>query len=137
MEQIGDFGLSQIFSPTEKIHVPCGTMNYMSIANNSFFQFLGPELISNQGYTTKTDMWSIGVITYILYVFFSSSSRNMLCGYPPFPSDNDSLLFRMSMRGEFTFHSPAWDDISKDAKDFISALLEVDPDHRATAKQVF
>ena len=68
MEQIGDFGLSQIVSPTEKIHVPCGTMNYMSIANNSFFQFLGPELISNQGYTTKTDMWSIGVILYLMYM---------------------------------------------------------------------
>ena len=104
----------------------CGTPGY-----------LAPEILRGLAYGTAVDMWSIGVITYILYAFFPSSSRSRLCGYSPFPSDNDSLLFHMSMRGEYTFHSPAWDNISKDAKDFISALLVVDPDHRATAKQVF
>lgn len=135
--KIADFGFAR-----EVFLVFCERMK-QSRANNQLTTscgtpgYLAPEILRGLAYGTAVDMWSIGVITYILYAFFPFSSKSRLCGYSPFPSDNDSLLFRMSMRGEFTFHSPAWDNISKDAKDFISALLVVDPDHRATAKQVF
>lgn len=62
------------------------------------------------------DMWSIGVITYIL-----------LCGYPPFYGDSDQQIFESVRVGRFDFPSPDWDDISSDAKDFIKALLKKNP----------
>lgn len=58
-----------------------------------------------------------------------------LCGYPPFSSDNDVLMYRQILRGQFDFPSPEWDHVSEDAKDFIRHLLVVDPEKRYTAKQ--
>lgn len=58
-----------------------------------------------------------------------------MCGYPPFSSDNDVVMYRQILRGKFDFPSPEWDHVSQDAKDFISKLLIVDPEKRYTAKQ--
>ena len=55
--KIGDFGLSKIVFPDEKLDYPCGTLNYIA-----------PEVITRQGYTTKADMWSLGIIFYLLYI---------------------------------------------------------------------
>ena len=74
------------------------------------------------------------MITYILYEIGPILSR--LCGYPPFSSDNDVIMYRQILRGKFDFPSPEWDHVSQDAKDFISKLLIVDPEKRYTAKQV-
>ena len=90
--KIGDFGLSQIVSPTEKIHVPCGTMNYMS-----------PELISNQGYTTKTDMWSIGVILYLI-----------LRGQLPIKGKNKDEVITNTIKHEIDFECNAIRSKSKE-----------------------
>lgn len=71
------------------------------------------------------DVWSIGVIAYIL-----------LCGYPPFYDEdgNDDNLFAQIMKGEYEFDSPYWDNISEPAKDFISHLICVDSSKRYTCK---
>jgi serine/threonine protein kinase len=74
-------------------------------------------------YDKECDLWSIGVVTYVL-----------LCGYPPFYGDTDAEIFASVKRGEFDFPSPDWDDISTQAKHFIRACLKVDASKRPTAR---
>ena len=59
-------------------------------------------------------MWSIGVVLYI-----------MLCGFPPFYSENTIALFRQIRRGDYSFPSPYWDNISDYAKDLVRRMLVV------------
>ena len=110
--KIIDFGLSK-HGPAdgdEHMHTRVGTPYYIA-----------PEVLKRD-YTLKCDVWSVGVIAYIL-----------LCGYPPFFGDNDKEIFRRVSRGSFTFPSPEWDHISKGAKAFVSRLLALDPAQRPTA----
>lgn len=76
-----------------------------------------------KGYGREVDMWSIGVIVYIL-----------LCGFPPFYAENDALLFQQIKSGKFEYLQPYWDPVSDLAKDFVSKLLVVDPKRRMTAE---
>lgn len=77
-------------------------------------------------YGKAVDVWSIGVIAYIL-----------LCGYPPFYDEdgNDDNLFAQIMKGEYEFDSPYWDNISEPAKDFIAHLICVNTNRRYSCKQ--
>lgn len=77
--------------------------------------YVAPEVLRRE-YTNSCDIWSIGVITYIL-----------LCGYPPFYGDSDTQIFESVRVGKFDFPSPEWDDISESAKDFVIELLKKDP----------
>ena len=83
--------------------------------------YVAPEVLRRE-YTKSCDIWSIGVITYIL-----------LCGYPPFYGDSDTQIFESVKIGRFDFPSPEWDDISQSAKDFVIALLKKNPKDRPTA----
>jgi calcium-dependent protein kinase len=85
--------------------------------------YVAPEVLSRE-YTKSCDIWSIGVITYIL-----------LCGYPPFYGDTDNQIFDQVRTARFDFPSPDWDGISDSAKDFICSLLRRDPTKRLTAAQ--
>jgi len=85
--------------------------------------YVAPEVL-RQEYTEACDVWSIGVITYIL-----------LCGYPPFYGDNDVEIFNSVRTGQFDFPSPEWDEISNSAKQFVTLLLQVDPEKRPAAFQ--
>ena len=85
--------------------------------------YVAPEVL-NREYTKSCDIWSIGVITYIL-----------LCGYPPFYGDTDNQIFDSVRTGRFDFPSPDWDGISDNAKDFICALLRRDPSKRLSASK--
>lgn len=80
--------------------------------------YVAPEVLKRE-YTNSCDIWSIGVITYIL-----------LCGYPPFYGDSDTQIFESVRVGKFDFPSPEWDDISDDAKEFVIELLMKDPRKR-------
>lgn len=71
------------------------------------------------------DLWSIGVITYIL-----------LCGYPPFYGGNDVEILASVKTAKYDFPSPEWDTVSKEAKAFVRAHLMVDPSKRPTAAEV-
>ncbi|KAK0399437.1 hypothetical protein QR680_003048 [Steinernema hermaphroditum] len=109
---LSDFGLSK----TEESGVmatACGTPGYVA-----------PEVLQQRPYGKAVDVWSIGVIAYIL-----------LCGYPPFYDDNDANLFAQIIRGEYEFDSPYWDDISDSAKDFISHLMCCDPEMRYSCRK--
>lgn len=75
-------------------------------------------------YDQKCDIWSIGIISYIL-----------LCGYPPFYADNNPELFRLIKEGKFDFYAEDWKDISDDAKDLIKRLLKQNPEDRMTAEE--
>lgn len=113
--KIADFGLSKIISEDRMLETACGTPIYVA-----------PEVLSGEAYDKEVDMWSIGVITYIL-----------LCGFPPFFDDGTNMaeLFDQIMQGEYDYPEEYWDDISDEAKDLIDNLLLVDPEERFTAEQ--
>lgn len=91
----------------------CGTPGYVA-----------PEVLAQKPYGKAVDVWSIGVISYIL-----------LCGYPPFYDENDANLFAQILKGDYEFDSPYWDEISDSAKDFIQHLMCVDVEKRYTCRQ--
>ena len=78
-----------------------------------------------KGYNQQCDVWSMGVIVYIL-----------LCGFPPFYADNDAQLFEKIKRGQYEFLKPYWDPISDAAKAFVRRMLVVDPTKRATCEEL-
>ena len=100
-------------SPTEVLTTMAGSFGYAA-----------PEVMLKQGHGKAVDMWSLGVITYTL-----------LCGYSPFRSENLADLVEECRSGRIIFHERYWKDVSKDAKDFILALLQSDPHKRATSGQ--
>eukprot|EP00592_Proboscia_alata_P016144 CAMPEP_0194398810 /NCGR_PEP_ID=MMETSP0174-20130528/126315_1 /TAXON_ID=216777 /ORGANISM="Proboscia alata, Strain PI-D3" /LENGTH=459 /DNA_ID=CAMNT_0039195157 /DNA_START=151 /DNA_END=1530 /DNA_ORIENTATION=+ len=85
--------------------------------------YVAPEVLKRE-YTKSCDIWSIGVITYIL-----------LCGYPPFYGDSDTQIFDSVCSGSFDFPDSDWDGISNSAKDFIREMLKMDSSKRFTANQ--
>jgi len=111
--KLADFGLSKIMSQKVMMQTACGTPGYVA-----------PEVLQAKGYDKEVDLWSIGVITYIL-----------LCGFPPFYNEKLQELFEQIIRADFDFPEDYWSDISENAKDFISKLLVVDPKKRMTAKE--
>ena len=88
------------------------------------FGYAAPEIMQRQGHGKPVDMWSMGVITYTL-----------LCGYSPFRSENMTDLIQECSTGRIVFHERYWRDVSKDAKEFIKALLQPDPRKRLTSQQ--
>jgi len=110
--RITDFGLSKIYEKGMK--TACGTPSYVA-----------PEILAGEPYGCEVDMWSCGVILYVL-----------LCGFPPFYSEQDGQLYELIKSGSYSFPSPYWDDISENAKDLIRNLLVVDPSKRFTPKQI-
>ena len=83
---------------------------------------MAPEILEGVPYDTQADMWSLGVIVYIL-----------LGGYPPFIEQNQRELFRKIRKGQYEFHQEYWAQVSPDAKKLISSLLTVNPGKRLDA----
>ncbi|UMM31266.1 hypothetical protein L5515_012818 [Caenorhabditis briggsae] len=108
---ISDFGLSKT-EDSGVMATACGTPGYVA-----------PEVLQQKPYGKAVDVWSIGVIAYIL-----------LCGYPPFYDESDANLFAQIIKGEYEFDAPYWDQISDSAKDFISHLMCCDPEMRFTCQ---
>jgi len=110
-----DFGLAA-YCNNAPLWTPCGSAHYVA-----------PEVLSSKGYGCKADMWSLGVITYML-----------LSGIPPFfdADGNQRRLYKMIKMGKYRFSSPYWDHISYFAKDLITNLLQIDPNKRFSAEQV-
>ncbi len=92
---------------------PCGTVGYTA-----------PEIVKDERYSKSVDMWAMGCVLYTL-----------LCGFPPFYDESIEVLTEKVAKGQYTFLSPWWDDISKSAQDLISHLLCVDPEKRYTIRE--
>ena len=86
--------------------------------------YVAPEILNGVPYDESADMWSVGVILYIL-----------LGGYPPFIEDNQRRLFRKIRKGQYEFHDEYWGTVSEDAKMLISNLLVVDSSQRLSARE--
>jgi serine/threonine protein kinase len=110
--KIADFGLSKVIWDSQTM-TPCGTVGYTA-----------PEIVKDERYSKSVDMWALGCVLYTL-----------LCGFPPFYDESIQTLTEKVARGQYTFLSPWWDEISQSAKDLISHLLTVDPDKRYNIHQ--
>ncbi|KAI9692509.1 MAG: MAPK-activated protein kinase Srk1 [Bathelium mastoideum] len=110
--KIADFGLSKVIWDSQTM-TPCGTVGYTA-----------PEIVKDERYSKSVDMWALGCVLYTL-----------LCGFPPFYDESIQVLTEKVARGQYTFLSPWWDDISKSAQDLVSHLLTVDPEKRYDIKQ--
>ncbi|ORX77414.1 Pkinase-domain-containing protein [Anaeromyces robustus] len=110
-----DFGISKIIEgPSDLLTTVCGSPGYTA-----------PEILKGKSYSKPVDLWSIGIITYIL-----------LCGYSPFYYAQDTnQLYDAICHGRYTFDDKYWHNISSYGKDFVKTLLQVDPDKRATAEE--
>jgi calcium-dependent protein kinase len=108
-----DFGLSVFFKPGEVFHDIVGSAYYVA-----------PEVL-RRSYGPEADVWSAGVIVYIL-----------LCGVPPFWAETEQGIFDAVLRGHIDFRSNPWPKISTPAKDLVSKMLKQDPKERLTAQQV-
>ncbi|CAN0076719.1 unnamed protein product [Pylaiella littoralis] len=111
--QLVDFGLSAHFDDFKLEHDVVGTWVYMA-----------PEVISGSHFPRTCDMWSIGVISYLL-----------LCGYPPFGGSSTAELKENIQHGTYQFHHDAWSSISGKAKNFIKRLLVRNPQERMSAAE--
>ncbi|KAK8916746.1 CDPK-related kinase 3 [Platanthera zijinensis] len=107
-----DFGLSDFIRPDERLNDIVGSAYYVS-----------PEVL-HRSYSTEADIWSIGVITYIL-----------LCGSRPFWARTESGIFRSVLRADPNFDDSPWPTVSLEAKDFVKRLLNKDYRKRMTAAQ--
>ena len=109
--KIADFGTAKMFEKGGIEQKVIGTTYYMA-----------PEVI-NKDYNEKCDIWSCGVILYML-----------LTGRPPFGGNNDYEIMEKIKTGKFDLSSPPFDTLSPEVKDLISSLLEIDVNKRLSAQ---
>jgi len=105
-----DFGFAKVWDPSVKMNVGCGTLAYCA-----------PEVLK-RSYTNKADLWSVGVIAFIL-----------LAGYMPFIDSNDITVAILA--GKYTIKEDRWSSVSKEARHFMMSLLTVDVEKRLSASQ--
>lgn len=106
-----DFGFSRILGAVdETLDMPCGTLHYTS-----------PEVLARK-YTSQCDMWSLGVICYML-----------LLGRPPFRGPNNLKIAKAILHGEYA-RDGRWDSLSEGARDFLVQVLQKDATLRLTAE---
>ena len=88
-------------------------------------EFLAPEVVNYNSISTKTDMWSVGVICYIL-----------LSGYSPFLGDSDADTFTNITSCSYDFDVPEFEPVTTEAKSLIKCLLVNSQNERLSATEV-
>ncbi|XP_029947065.1 MAP kinase-activated protein kinase 2-like isoform X2 [Salarias fasciatus] len=115
--KLTDFGFAKETNLHKSLETPCYTPYYVA-----------PEVLGPEKYDKSCDMWSLGVIMYIL-----------LCGFPPFYSNTGQAIspgMKQRIRlGQYEFPNPEWADVSEEAKQLIIQLLKTDPSERMTIGQ--
>ena len=107
-----DFGLSKKFKSSEKLHSILGTPYYVA-----------PEILT-KNYNEKCDIWSVGIITYLLIV-----------GDVPFKGKNNNDIFNKILHQKINFNYNKWKNFSKEAKNFVQLLLQKDFNKRPSAQE--
>ena len=107
-----DFGTAKEFKPGKKMCKFIGTSYYIA-----------PEVLKER-YDEKCDVWSCGIILYIL-----------LCGYPPFNGNTNVEIFQAIQNQNPIFTGEEWEDITSEAKDLIKLMLKKNPNERWSAEQ--
>lgn len=107
-----DFGTSATLDKHNKMTNTYGTAYYIA-----------PEVILSN-YTEKCDLWSVGVILYIL-----------LAGKPPFDGNNDKEIIKKVRLGVFDLNAPELEEVSPEGKLMIKQLLTTDPNRRMSADE--
>ena len=105
-----DFGTSNYFHKNEKLSLKVGTPYYIA-----------PEILKST-YNYKCDIWSLGVIMYIL-----------LSGNPPFNGPDDQAILNKVKMGKYSMDIPEFSQVSSEAKDLIQKMLTYDPEKRISA----
>ena len=108
--KLTDFGLSAITQPDALLYETMGTP-----------LFVAPEILKGHGYDCACDMWSLGVVLYLV-----------LCGYPPFPYDSPKQLISSIINAKYTFPENEWQHVSDNVKDMLRKMIELDPKKRLT-----
>lgn len=111
--KLADFGLATYIKPGQRLHGTVGSPFYIA-----------PEVLSG-GYNQAADVWSAGVILYIL-----------LSGIPPFWGKTKSRIFDAVRTADLRFQSEPWDHVSDSAKELIRGMLCKEPSQRLTAQKV-
>mmetsp|Transcript_8640 Transcript_8640/g.19260 ORF Transcript_8640/g.19260 Transcript_8640/m.19260 type:complete len:541 (-) Transcript_8640:119-1741(-) len=106
-----DFGFSHVWDMNTKMRLSCGTLAYVA-----------PEVLM-KSYTPQCDMWSLGVITWVLLV-----------GYMPF-SGSDRVQIEAIKKGNYRVKREVWSKVSPSATEFVFGLLKLNPDERFTAER--
>lgn len=112
--KIADFGFAKRVKDLTEKETACGTPGYVA-----------PEILRGDPYGCEVDIWSLGVICYVL-----------LAGYPPFYDEDQKRLFKKIKEGRFHFHEDYWANTSPEAMDMIRQMLCVDQRRRWTAEQL-
>lgn len=110
--KIVDFGAAKILEKDEHSKAKVGSVYYIA-----------PEILKKD-YDEKCDIWSLGVILYM-----------MLSGTAPFSGRTDKAIFESILNGKFSFPQKRWGSVSEQAKDLISKMLIYDPKERISAKK--
>ena len=99
----------------EKCTEPYGTLS-----------FVAPEVLQGKPYDKSVDLWSIGIITFLL-----------LCGYMPFDDKHSEReIARQTIQDPVPYENKIWSKLSPEAKTFVDGLLQKKPEKRYSIKEV-
>ncbi|XP_044165978.1 myosin light chain kinase, smooth muscle-like isoform X1 [Acropora millepora] len=110
-----DFGLARNLDAAEETKSSFGTPD-----------FVAPEVVRLKPVSSASDLWSLGVVTYVL-----------LSGLMPFSGEDDHQTLVKVAKADWDFDDDCFDDLSHDAMEFIEGLLVKDPSKRFTIKECF